>query len=153
MILRKDIFFGTLLSLEKVKALACLKVNLFLWIQVKIGELCSIKNLFVCRSACSQADFTANKSINFTSFSDSCRIEEMTTNTSDSCVLPQDQRLTVYGVLVFSTVLLHFLRGLLFYMICINASRVLHNRMFSNILHVPVFFFDTNPSGKYCCLF
>ncbi len=66
---------------------------------------------------------------------------------SSSCKGLEEHRLAIYSVLVCSTVLLHFVRGLMFYFICINASRVLHNRMFRNMLRVPVKFFDFNPSG------
>ena len=71
---------------------------------------------------------------------------------SDSCTLRTSTRLAVYGALVYSTVIIHFVRGLIFYLVCINASKTLHNRMFSNILRVPVHFFDTNASGKFLFL-
>ena len=73
---------------------------------------------------------------------------ERPSDISDSCTLRTSTRFAVYGALVYSTVIIHFMRGLIFYLVCINASKTLHNRMFSNILRVPVHFFDTNPSGK-----
>ena len=70
-------------------------------------------------------------------------------NISGTCTLRTSTRLAVYGALVYSTVIIHFVRGITFYLVCINASKTLHNRMFSNILRVPVYFFDTNASGKF----
>ena len=39
-------------------------------------------------------------------------------------------------------------RAILTYLICLSASRNLHNKMFKTILRVPILFFDTNPIGK-----
>jgi ABC-type multidrug transport system fused ATPase/permease subunit len=68
---------------------------------------------------------------------------------SDSlaCSLAEKKRLLTYGILIVSSVTLNFMRGGAFYLICNNAARVLHNRMFKTILRIPVLFFDTNPSG------
>ena len=76
-----------------------------------------------------------------------------TTDIAKSCSISRSTRYAVYGSVVYSTVLIHFVRGILFYLVCINASKTLHNKMFSNILRVPVRFFDTNASGKLICLF
>lgn len=69
---------------------------------------------------------------------------------SDSltCPLSETKRLTIYAALVVNCVLVNLLRGVLIYIVCNNASRVLHNRMFQSILRTPVLFFDNNPSGK-----
>lgn len=40
-------------------------------------------------------------------------------------------------------------RNLLFYKTCMNASKNLHNLMFSCLLKAPMLFFNTNPFGKY----
>lgn len=45
-------------------------------------------------------------------------------------------------------VLLNFARAILFYFICLRASYVLHNRMFSVVLRTFVQFFDNNPAGR-----
>ena len=37
---------------------------------------------------------------------------------------------------------------MLSYVICLNASRNLHNKMFKAILRAPILFFDTNPVGE-----
>lgn len=36
----------------------------------------------------------------------------------------------------------------MFFNICMRASKVLHNKMFSSILGATMRFFDTNPSGR-----
>ena len=67
---------------------------------------------------------------------------------SRTCSLNVTERMITYTVLIVSCVALNLLRGALFYLVCINASRILHNRMFSTILRTPILFFDNNPSGK-----
>ena len=69
---------------------------------------------------------------------------------SDSltCSLAEEKRILTYGVLIVSNLLLNFMKGGAFYLVCNNAARVLHNRMFEAILRIPVLFFDTNPSGE-----
>ena len=52
-----------------------------------------------------------------------------------------------YSGLVGSAVLLSILRAVLFYFLCVNAARKLHNSMFGAILRAPVRFFDRNPIG------
>ena len=64
------------------------------------------------------------------------------------CLLTRGTRLGIYAALVFCTILNHFARGAAFYVVCINASRVLHNKMFNTLLHAQTRFFDTNSSGK-----
>ena len=39
-------------------------------------------------------------------------------------------------------------RSVLFFYICVNAAKILHNRMFGAVLRAPIRFFDTNPIGK-----
>lgn len=40
------------------------------------------------------------------------------------------------------------MRCYLFFKVCMHASKVLHDKMFSSILHSAMRFFDTNPSGR-----
>ena len=65
-----------------------------------------------------------------------------------TCSLSRTDRLITYAVLIAACVALNLLRGALFYLVCINASRILHNRMFATILRTPILFFDNNPSGN-----
>ena len=78
-----------------------------------------------------------------------CSANNTAIDDSGSCTLSETARLVVYAVMILVTVIIHFVRGVAFYFVCINASRTLHNGMFSNILRTPVLFFDTNPSGKF----
>ena len=66
----------------------------------------------------------------------------------DSLTCDDATRLVVYGLLIFAVIVLNLLRGYLFYLVCNNAARILHNKMFRAILRTPVLFFDTNPSGE-----
>ena len=65
-----------------------------------------------------------------------------------SCLLSTNQRIGIYAGTTAAAILLSFARTITFYFLCVNASRVLHNRMFGTILRAPVLFFDTNPIGE-----
>ncbi|XP_034486075.1 multidrug resistance-associated protein 4-like [Drosophila innubila] len=54
----------------------------------------------------------------------------------------------IYGGLIIAVVVMTTFRGFLFFKTCMHASKVLHDRMFSSILHATMRFFDTNPSGR-----
>ena len=56
--------------------------------------------------------------------------------------------LIIYGSLVGGALFLAVLRGLLYYCTTLRCSDNLHDRMVISILQSPVFFFDTNPSGR-----
>ena len=60
-----------------------------------------------------------------------------------------NERLGIYGAITVASIIINFIRITLFYLICINASRVLHNRMFGAIIRAPIRFFDSNSSGTY----
>ncbi len=87
----------------------------------------------VCRSNCP---------VNITIY------EQCNRSVKSICFLTDDQRMGIYGGITLTTIVLNFVRTTLFYLICINASRVLHNRMFKAIIRTSIRFFDTNPSGK-----
>ena len=69
-----------------------------------------------------------------------------------SCFLSTNQRIGIYAGTTAAAIFLNFARSITFYFLCVNASRVLHNRMFAAILRAPVLFFDTNPIGEQDCL-
>jgi len=60
-----------------------------------------------------------------------------------------DTALWIYGGFVISSVVLITMRNLIFFKICMNASKNLHKFMFSCVLKAPMSFFDNNPSGEY----
>ena len=66
-----------------------------------------------------------------------------------TCSLSNAQRIGVYGGLVGSLFMLSLLRAVLFFLLVLNAARIVHNRMFSRVLRAPILFFDTNPIGLY----
>ena len=68
---------------------------------------------------------------------------------SRTCALTVNERIGVYAGTIVVSILLNFSRAVLFYFVCMNASRVLHNRMLASILRAPVLFFDTNPIGRH----
>ncbi|XP_065162760.1 probable multidrug resistance-associated protein lethal(2)03659 [Atheta coriaria] len=61
---------------------------------------------------------------------------------------PRYMNINIYTGLIVATVILTTVRSLFFYKVCMNASKSLHNQMFSNILQATMRFFDTNPSGR-----
>ena len=64
-----------------------------------------------------------------------------------TCLLTPSQRIGIYTFTTSVAVLLNFARAILFYFICLHASYVLHNRMFSTVIRAFVQFFDNNPAG------
>ena len=72
---------------------------------------------------------------------------------SSTCAFTTRERIYVYSATTAFALVMGFVRALSFYYVCVNASRVLHNRMFRAILRVPVLFYDTNPSGKTSLLY
>ena len=63
--------------------------------------------------------------------------------------LSTNQRIAIYGGIVSSSIFIVFSRAIISFLICLAASRHLHNKMFKAILRSPVLFFDTNPVGAY----
>ena len=81
---------------------------------------------------------------------DSCGVNSDNSSDSDPYDLTTNQRIGIYGGIVFGSVFLVMTRSVLSFLICIAASHNLHKKMFRAILRAPVLFFDTNPVGKSC---
>ncbi|KGL76195.1 Canalicular multispecific organic anion transporter 1, partial [Tinamus guttatus] len=60
----------------------------------------------------------------------------------------RDMRIGVFGALGIAQALFLFLATLLSAHGAVQASRVMHQKLLSNILHVPMSFFDTTPTGR-----
>lgn len=56
--------------------------------------------------------------------------------------------LYIYGFLILAVVIVTMLRGFVFFAVCMQASKKLHDKSFLSLLHSPMQFFDTNPSGR-----
>ncbi|XP_074039396.1 ATP-binding cassette sub-family C member 4 [Leptinotarsa decemlineata] len=54
----------------------------------------------------------------------------------------------IYTIFIVGSIVLSTARAIVFYKVCMNSSKGLHNRMFANVLKAPMRFFDTNPSGR-----
>ncbi|XP_060825226.1 ATP-binding cassette subfamily C member 4-like isoform X2 [Bombus pascuorum] len=67
---------------------------------------------------------------------------------SNTVYLHRDTALWIYGVFILTSIVLTSTRNIVFYKICMNASKNLHNLMFSCLLKAPMLFFDTHPSGR-----
>lgn len=61
----------------------------------------------------------------------------------------RQRNIGVYCALVFGTFLLAFVGSGMFLYIAVSASQRLHNQMFEKLLGATIYFFDTNPVGKY----
>ncbi|KAJ8684127.1 hypothetical protein QAD02_019919 [Eretmocerus hayati] len=62
--------------------------------------------------------------------------------------LRKDIALYVYGALVLGSIIMSTAKNVVFYRICMNASKNLHDTMFASLLGAPMRFFDVNPSGR-----
>ena len=93
------------------------------------------------RALCDSLDLESSALDNFSSV---CSLE----NSSTLCSLDANDRLYIYSGITAAAVFASFARALGFIYVCVNASRVLHNRMFGTVLRSPVLFFDTNSIGK-----
>lgn len=56
--------------------------------------------------------------------------------------------LIIYGLLIVAVVAVTLSRGFIFFAVCMRASKKLHDKSFLSLLHSPMRFFDTNPSGR-----
>ena len=83
--------------------------------------------------------------INFTNRAD---CESETNHSRSTCSLNDNQRVGIYAGLVGSLTIFAALRAILFFLLMLNATRVVHNRMFAGILRGPIQFFDNNPVGE-----
>ncbi|XP_066976379.1 ATP-binding cassette sub-family C member 4-like isoform X2 [Macrobrachium rosenbergii] len=54
----------------------------------------------------------------------------------------------VYTGMIAGLFFLSLGRTILFFVMCMTASRTLHNRMFKSVIRVPIKFFDTHPVGQ-----
>ncbi|RLU20387.1 hypothetical protein DMN91_006996 [Ooceraea biroi] len=74
-------------------------------------------------------------------------LESIFTLDSDGLISTIDA-LKVYTFCIVSCTITTLIRSFLFMKICMNASRNLHNSMFSNLIQTRMSFFNTNPSGR-----
>ncbi|XP_044009118.1 ATP-binding cassette sub-family C member 4-like [Aphidius gifuensis] len=66
----------------------------------------------------------------------------------DHGILPRNYTIYIYTVLIIACIILNIVRVFFFMMICMKASRKLHNEMFKNILNATMLFFNTTPIGR-----
>ncbi len=64
----------------------------------------------------------------------------------------RNENIIIYVGTVVICFLFAFLRAVIWFQILISASRQLHDKMFKAILRAPIYFFDTNPVGKYAVI-
>lgn len=71
-----------------------------------------------------------------------------TYSSSTSFIETQKLYMIVYSIFILASIVFTSVRSIIFYKISMNASKGLHNKMFSCILKAPMGFFDKNPSGE-----
>ncbi|XP_014851229.1 PREDICTED: multidrug resistance-associated protein 4 isoform X5 [Poecilia mexicana] len=62
--------------------------------------------------------------------------------------LDLDLYLGIYAALTATSVVLGFIRSLVFFNVLVKSAQTLHNNMFRAILRTSIHFFDTNPTGR-----
>ncbi|XP_008557311.1 ATP-binding cassette sub-family C member 4 [Microplitis demolitor] len=70
------------------------------------------------------------------------------TMAGDEAFYDKNTALTIYGILIALCVIMITARNLMFYKVCMNASKNLHNSMFACLLQAPMKFFNTTSSGR-----
>ncbi|CAF4098406.1 unnamed protein product [Adineta steineri] len=60
----------------------------------------------------------------------------------------RNQKFYSYCGIIILLLILTFLRTFALELMCLNAGRVLHNKMFRRVIRCPIAFFDTNPIGR-----
>nr|CAD7572167.1 unnamed protein product [Timema californicum] len=68
-------------------------------------------------------------------------------NLTQEVIFSTETSLYIYTVCILGSVIITIIRSVVFFKVCMTASRRLHNTMFSSILQGTMRFFDTNPSG------
>ena len=56
--------------------------------------------------------------------------------------------LMIYGLLILALVIFCATKTVQYYLVCMTASKNLHNEMFAKLLRAQPRFFDVNPSGR-----
>ncbi|XP_019852693.1 PREDICTED: multidrug resistance-associated protein 4-like, partial [Amphimedon queenslandica] len=74
-----------------------------------------------------------------------CNSENLNQST---CLLDDNQRIGISGAFVVSLIIIGALRVILYFILLLNAAKVVHNNMFAKVLRAPILFFDTNPIGR-----
>lgn len=78
--------------------------------------------------------------------------QQLSLNVPDSSLVDMDYERSLYVFIYTATMCLVLWlvvqRGVTFFYMCLRASRRLHDRLFRGIIHAPMFFFNTNSSGR-----
>jgi len=64
-------------------------------------------------------------------------------------VLTRSTGICVFSILMGSVFVFGYLRAVMFFRVCMNASVALHDTMFKAVLRAPIQFFDRNPVGNW----
>jgi ATP-binding cassette subfamily C (CFTR/MRP) protein 4 len=63
--------------------------------------------------------------------------------------LSREMCIYIYTAVTVGTILVTLMRSITFFSVCMRASVQLHDSMFRSITRATMYFFNTNPSGKY----
>lgn len=70
------------------------------------------------------------------------------TISTDEDYTTRNRYIYIYTAFIIGCIVLTTFRAMFFYKVCMNASKNLHNSMFSNVIQATMRFFDTNASGE-----
>lgn len=66
-----------------------------------------------------------------------------------SDTLSREMCIYIFTAVTVGTILITLMRSITFFSVCMRASVHLHDSMFRSITRATMYFFNTNPSGKY----
>lgn len=100
-------------------------------------------------------EFAANYSIKADNNTDENLSNNSTVRSINQTIIANDTyyfdnatALWIYGIFIIVCVVMTTARNVMFYKICMNASKNLHNTMFGCLLKAPMRFFNTHASGR-----
>ncbi|XP_065897571.1 ATP-binding cassette sub-family C member 4-like [Dysidea avara] len=76
------------------------------------------------------------------------QLENVTYNNARNFDLTTHQWIGIFGAILGGAIFIALFKSIFAYVICLNASRNLHNKMFKSVLRTAILFFDTNPVGR-----
>ena len=126
-----------------------LKILSYLWSSLIIVHDLIIHSL--TRSNHEDIRYSRNMAVsNISSPSSNNSSHEQNASTHEVELLDLSTIILIFAGLICCWGLLCFARRLMISKMCATSSKTLHNKMFHRLMRAPMFFFDTNPVGRYC---
>ena len=119
--------------------------------QLKLSDSESMNNSEIVSSSNDTDLFTevSNNDTLFATLQANMLPNESLDSSLEVSFLSSQTALYIYTFFILSVIVMCITRNLIFYKICMNASRNLHDNMFARLLRAPLRFFEVNPSGIF----